>query len=59
MKQNKLVSRKQRNICKILNYTDNLLILGSTIITCVPISASVLLVDIPVGIASSTAKIKN
>ena len=45
-------------VCKILNYTEHLLTLASTVTGCVSISAFASRVGIPVGIASSTATIK-
>ena len=44
--------------CKILNYSENLLILASTVTGCVSISTLTSLVDIPVGIASFAITIK-
>ena len=45
-------------VCKTLDYTENLLIVTSTITRCVSISAFDSFVFIPVGIGSSTAVIK-
>ena len=39
IKQNELISRNHKKICKILNYTEHLLILASTVTGCVSISA--------------------
>ena len=47
-----------KKVCKNLIYVELLRILASTVTRCVSISACVFLVDIPVGIASSTATIK-
>ena len=57
-KQNELISKKHKKTCKVLNYTDHLLILNSTVTGCVSISAFASLVGIPVGIANSTGTIK-
>ena len=38
IKQNEFISRKQKKVCKILNYTDHLFILSSTVTECVFIS---------------------
>ena len=48
-KQNKLISKKYKMICKILNYTEHLLILTSTVTWCSSISVFAFLVGIPVG----------
>ena len=58
IKQNDLISNKHKKLCKILNYTEHLPVLASTVTGCVSISAFASLVDIPVGIASSAAEIK-
>ena len=46
IKQNELISRNHKKICKILNYTEHLLILASTVTGCVSISAFASLVSI-------------
>ena len=51
--QNELMSKKQRKVCRVLNYIDHSLIAISTITECVSISASASLVGIPLGITSS------
>ena len=53
-----MISRKYKSICKILSYIEHLLILVSTVTGHVSIFAFAALINIPVGIASSTAKIK-
>ena len=55
--QNELISKKHRMFHKILNYTECLLIIASTITGCVSISAFACLLAIPVAIASSAAAI--
>ena len=57
-KQNELISKKQKNICKILSYTERLLILVSTVTGSVSIYGFASFVGIPVGIASSVVMIK-
>ena len=57
-KQNELISKKHKKICKVLNYTEHSLIVSSTVTGCVSISALASLVGIPVGIASSAVTIK-
>ena len=57
-KQNELISKKHKKICKVLNYTKHSLIVSSTVTGCVSISALASLVGIPVGIASSAVTIK-
>ena len=57
--QNKLMSKKQKNVCGILNYTEHLLILVSKVAACVSISAFVSSVGISVGITSSGVELKN
>ena len=52
-KQNVLIRKKFETYCNILNYTEQLLILASTVPGCVSISAFVSLVDISLGITSS------
>ena len=49
---------KHKKVCRVLNYIDYLLIVTSTIIGCVSISAFASLVGIPIGIASSTIGLK-
>ena len=53
-KQNKLMSKKHKKSCRVLNYINHLLIAISTITRCVSNSAFAPLVGIPIGITSST-----
>ena len=53
MNQNDLINKKHKNVCRVLNYIDHLLIVTSTITGCVSISAFGSLVGIAIGIASS------
>ena len=52
------MSKKHKKVCKILNCTENLLILASTLNGFISVAAFACLVGIPVGIASSTITIK-
>ena len=52
IKQNELISKNDKKMYKIFNYTGHLLILASTVTGCISICALVFLVSIPVGIAS-------
>ena len=57
--QNKLMSKKHKKVCRVLNYIDHSLIAISTIITgCVSISAFASLVGIPIVITSSAIGLK-
>ena len=58
IKHNDLMSEKYKKTCKNLNYVENLLILSSAITGYVSISAFASLVDINVGITSSSVGIK-
>ena len=58
IKQNELISKKHKKICKILKYTEYLLILDSTVNKRVSISALASLVGILVGATSSAIAIK-
>ena len=53
IKQNELISRKHKKICTTLNYSENFLILASTIIGCIWISSFASFLGIPIGITSS------
>ena len=48
------MSKKHKNIYKVLNYIEHLLILISTITRCVSISVSASLVGVPIAITSPT-----
>ena len=56
--QNKLMSKKHKEVCGVLNYFENLLILASTISKCVSIAAFDSLVCIPIE-STNSASIKN
>ena len=56
--QNKLVIKKHKKRCRLLNYIDHLLIVISTITRCVSISAFASLVVIPIGNTSFTIGLK-
>ena len=51
--RNELMSKKHKNVCRVLNYIDHSLAVISSITGCVSISAFASLVGIPIGIASS------
>ena len=53
IKQNKLINKKAKKVCRILKYTEHLLILASTLSGCVSIFSVASLIGIPVGISSS------
>ena len=53
-----LICKRHKRVCKILNYTDHLLILASAVAECVSISALASLVGIAAGIANSGITIK-
>ena len=50
---NDLMSEKNKKTCKYLNYVEDLLILASTVTSCISMSAFASLNAIPVGITSS------
>ena len=52
------MSKKHKKLCRVLNYTEHLLIVISTITGCVYISAFASLVRISVGITSSAIRVK-
>ena len=52
------MSKKHKNVCRVLNYIDHSLIVISRITGCVSISAFASFVGIPIGIASSTIGLK-
>ena len=56
--QNKLMSKKHKKVCKVLNYIDHSLIVTSKITGCISISAFPSLVGIPIGITSSAIRLK-
>ena len=56
--RNELMSKKHKKVCTALNYIEQFLILGSTITSCVSISAFASLVSIPIGITSSAIGLK-
>ena len=52
------MSKKHKNVCRILDYIDHSLIVISTITGCVSISTFASLVGIPIGITSSATGLK-
>ena len=57
--QNELMSKKHKNVYRVLNYLEHLFISNSTVIGCVSISAFASLFGIPIGITSSRIVLKN
>ena len=58
MKQNELISKKHKKVCKVLNYVEHLVILVSTVTESISISAFASLVGIPIGTASSAVEME-
>ena len=58
IKQNELMSKKDKKVCTTLNYTEHFLILPFAITGCVSISAFAFLVGISIGIKSSAIGLK-
>ena len=56
--QNKLMRKKHKKFCRVLNYIDHSLIVISTITGYVSLSAFASLVGIPIGITSSAIGLK-
>ena len=56
--RNELMIEKHKKVCETLNYIEHFLILGSTITGCVSISVFASLVGIPIGITSSSIRLK-
>ena len=57
--QNELMSKKHKNVNRVLNYIELLFISNSTVIGCVSISAFASLFGIPIGITCSRIVLKN
>ena len=51
-------SKKQKKVCRILNYIDDSCIVSSTNTGCISISAFTSLVGIPIGITTSAISLK-
>ena len=56
--QNQLMGKKNKNVCRVLNYVDHLFIVISRITGSVSISAFASLVGIPIGIRNSAISLK-
>ena len=56
--QNKLMSKKHKKACRVLNYIDHPLIVISLIAGCVSISVCASLVGIPIGTTNSAIGLK-
>ena len=58
IKQNELMSKKHKEVCKTLNYMEHFLILASTITGCISISDFASLLGILIGIKSPAIGLK-
>ena len=58
IKQNELMSRKQKKVCTTLNYIEHFLVLASKITGCISISAFASLLGISIGITSSAIELR-
>ena len=58
IKQNKLISRKNKKFCATLNYIEHFLILASRVTGCILISVFASLLSIPIGITNSAIELK-
>ena len=56
--RNELIIEKHKKVCATLNYIEHFLILGSAFTGCVSISVFASLVGIPIGITSSSIRLK-
>ena len=56
--RNELMNKKHKNVCRVLNYTDLLLVVIFKITGCRSIPAFASLVGIPIGVASFTIGLK-
>ena len=56
--QNELMSNEHIRVCMTMNYIEHFLILGSTVIGCISISAFASLVGIPIAITNSATGLK-
>ena len=56
--QNELISKKRKNVYRVLDYIEHLLILVSTATVCISISAFASLVGISIGITSSVVELR-
>ena len=55
--QNELISKKYKKVCRVLNYTEGLLILIYTVTGCVSFSVFASLPGSPIGITSSPIRL--
>ena len=58
IKQNELMSRKLKKVCRTLNYIGHVLGLASTITRCISVSGFASLLGLPIGITSSVIGLK-
>ena len=53
------MSRKNKKVCRTLNYIEHFVIWASTITGCISITGFAFLIDIPIRIRSSAIELKN
>ena len=58
LKQNKLMSRKHKQVCTSLNFTEHFLVRASAVTRCVSISAFASLLGISIGVTSCSEALK-
>ena len=58
MSQNKLMIKKQKNVCRVLNYVEHLIVSNSAVTGCVYISAFASLDGILLSVTRSTVGLK-
>ena len=58
IRQNQLINKKQKKICKTLNYIEYCFILALAVTGCVSVSAFATLLGVPIRITSSTIGLK-
>ena len=58
IKQNELIIKKDKRVCTSLNFMEHFLILTSTILGCISISAFISLIGIPTEITSFAIELK-
>ena len=58
IKQNELMSKKHKRVCRTLNYIEHFIILASAITGCISITAFASFIGIPIGITNSAVGLK-
>ena len=58
IKQNELMSKKHKKVCKTINYIENVLVLAPAITMCISITAFASLVGISIGLTGSAIGLK-